>query len=1062
MKHFIQLTLLLLAMILPSTIVNAHDIEVNGIYYNLNGTEATVTYQGDDYWEADSYSGDITIPETITLNNKSYSVTAIGRFAFNGCKSLKSVIIPNSVRTIDKGAFRCCEELTSVSLPNTVTTLSPELFYGCSSLSDITIPNSVTTIDIYAFWGCTGLTSISIPNSVTSIGHWAFANCKGIQNVTLSNAINIINFRTFANCTSLTNIVLPETITEIKSEAFYGCEGLKNISIPNTVTTIGQSAFTGCRSLNSINLPNSLTSIDKRVFSHCSGLKSIDIPASVTAIGEGAFKDCGVLTNVTIPNSVTSIDPWAFCDCTGLESVTLSGSITKVPIYTFAGCTALKHVICQSTTPPEVDDLYSFDNTIYSTAVLNVPSSAISAYRMVAGWNKFESIEDMTSSVRGDVNLDNEVNVSDINAVINCILSTDNDMPTADVNQDGEVNISDINSVIDIILHPASNDWSLQVLRIGGSVSSFALNDMPKMTCFSDSLIITTPKQRISFKLNDIQKITYSKVGGKSLTCSGLNGHSDFNTIDHLIIHFKDEDFRTVYLENLNALSTSRKGGNNGQYDLLVDSRDGQSTYKIHEIDSITFGSTENVTSQTYQAISITHLQPVEILPIIGQVTVGDRNFYDHIKHLRIAEAVRIADMMWEHGAGNYSVEQYKRLMERLCNVMSEERPPDAFNDWEIIEIPGYITSTDNHAYMMCSIMNSLLKHNHFYAFLGTDDFIEAYITSRPDKVFIAAEAATPIRDNIDNIESSQLIAATSCFNAENVILFNCLGNIAVPIRRSAQQEVRNINSVRYFGKLDKYWNESWDTVHVRHGTAFAHGCNDKFLDNHIIASVGTDHDGFVNQTNAQSGSCFPIGFNNDVLFGGHIFIQDYSFLGTGESIYYGEDGKYATSPTSYSNASFASLCFQMKADVKNADELLDMLRATSLTDQMQYGDVIQPLHQINPAGFFQQYLMPLSLPVIVGEGPYVQLEKGFYKGVIFDIPGAEVNIDGVWVSAIATNQDRIKSQDPFTLEWRLNVPKLISMGYGNNSTITGHVIVVDDQFAGLNLEKEFKVKIVQ
>ena len=105
---------------------------------------------------------------------------------------------------------------------------------------------------------------------------------------------------------------------------------------------------------------------------------------------------------------------------------------------------------------------------------------------------------------------------------------------------------------------------------------------------------------------------------------------------------------------------------------------------------------------------------------------------------------------------------------------------------------------------------------------------------------------------------------------------------------------------------------------------------------------------------------------------------------------------------------------------------------------------------------------MPLSLPVTVGEGPYVQLEKGFYKGVIFDIPGAEVNIDGEWVSAIAANQNRIKSQDPFTLQWRLNVPKLISMGYGNNSTITGHVIVVDDQFAGLNLEKEFKVKIVQ
>ena len=150
-----------------------------------------------------------------------------------------------------------------------------------------------------------------------------------------------------------------------------------------------------------------------------------------------------------------------------------------------------------------------------------------------------------------------------------------------------------------------------------------------------------------------------------------------------------------------------------------------------------------------------------------------------------------------------------------------------------------------------------------------------------------------------------------------------------------------------------------------------------------------------------------------------------------------------------------------MKADVKNVDELLDMIRATTLTETVQRYDVVQPLHLINPAGFFQRYLMPQSLPETVGEGPHVQLEKGFYKGVIFDIPGAEANIDGEWVTANAANEDRIKAQDPFTLEWRLNVPKLISMGYGNNSTVTGRVIVVDDQFGGLNLQKEFTVRVV-
>ena len=57
--------------------------------------------------------------------------------------------------------------------------------------------------------------------------------------------------------------------------------------------------------------------------------------------------------------------------------------------------------------------------------------------------------------VKGDVNGDGEVNISDINAVIQAILTVDTSNEAADVNGDGEVNISDINAVIEVILSPA-------------------------------------------------------------------------------------------------------------------------------------------------------------------------------------------------------------------------------------------------------------------------------------------------------------------------------------------------------------------------------------------------------------------------------------------------------------------------------------------------------------------------------------------------------------------------------------------------------------------------------
>ena len=55
------------------------------------------------------------------------------------------------------------------------------------------------------------------------------------------------------------------------------------------------------------------------------------------------------------------------------------------------------------------------------------------------------------TAATGDVNSDGEVNISDVNALIDMILSEDSDA-AGDVNGDGEINISDVNALIDIIL----------------------------------------------------------------------------------------------------------------------------------------------------------------------------------------------------------------------------------------------------------------------------------------------------------------------------------------------------------------------------------------------------------------------------------------------------------------------------------------------------------------------------------------------------------------------------------------------------------------------------------
>ena len=113
MNRLIQLTLFLLVVMLPVT-AKAYDFEVNGIYYytsNITSINAIVTYQS---YNTSDYTGSVTIPETVTYNGTTYSVTSIGERAFSGCSGLTSVAIPGTVTSVGGKAFYNCSGLTDV------------------------------------------------------------------------------------------------------------------------------------------------------------------------------------------------------------------------------------------------------------------------------------------------------------------------------------------------------------------------------------------------------------------------------------------------------------------------------------------------------------------------------------------------------------------------------------------------------------------------------------------------------------------------------------------------------------------------------------------------------------------------------------------------------------------------------------------------------------------------------------------------------------------------------------------------------------------------------------
>ena len=94
------------------------------------------------------------------------------------------------------------------------------------------------------------------------------------------------------------------------------------------------------------------------------------------------------------------------------------------------------------------------------------------------------------------------------------------------------------------------------------------------------------------------------------------------------------------------------------------------------------------VKALVYTKVSISDMNPYDILLMygIGQIKEGELNLYDYIDNLRIAEAMRIREMMGKYGAGSFNPEEYLQLMSRLNYVMLREVPDsDKYNNFEWI-----------------------------------------------------------------------------------------------------------------------------------------------------------------------------------------------------------------------------------------------------------------------------------------------------------------------------------------------------------------------------------------
>ena len=358
----------------------------------------------------------------------------------------------NPAGTVPTMAFAGKQALTTVLLPKGGTGVGTAAFAACPKLTTVVAGDALTSIGDYAFSGCNALVSITLPASLSYVGQGAFSRCPALTTFTVSN------------------VGTPASSLDIADEAFLDCRALSKFTASN-VTTIGNSAFAGtamtdvnlmhCSKLHSIGdyafalsgtsraiMPTSLKKLGKGIFIYSDALDQVTLPKDVETVGDYAFAGNSKLVAVDL-GGAKEIGAYAFYDARSLQDITIPQRTTYIGTRAMAGTTSLMRVMSPSKEMAMLgDDVWEGVNQ--HDVLLYVPISAIDDYKSAQQWREFSVLGCV---LLGDVNADDVIDISDVNELLNIILTSDEGYPfQADANQDGIVDIADVNTIINFIL----------------------------------------------------------------------------------------------------------------------------------------------------------------------------------------------------------------------------------------------------------------------------------------------------------------------------------------------------------------------------------------------------------------------------------------------------------------------------------------------------------------------------------------------------------------------------------------------------------------------------------
>lgn len=388
--HLFRRLALVVGLVVQSTLLNASTL-INGLYYDLDTSSrtATVTYEtiGTDNYV--SLPASVKIPETVTCDGITFTVTKVADQAFANCTSLEEISIPGTVTEIGTTCtserylpFYKCTSLIKVKFEDGVQNISLGVFFSTSEpnssycskglfaycplqevyigrnifyvnydsyfsfekypeyygysafynqpmLAKVTFSSTVTEIPAYLFYKNVAITLTDLPK-VKTIGKSAFEGCSKLTTLNFGQDLMTVDDRAFYNCTNVTKLTFPDAITTIGDEAFYNCSSITEVTVGSKLQSIGASAFQKCGSFTAILLPDNFTTMGASAFEGCKKLTVAKLGNSLRAVPARAFKNCIALSEMTVPATSVSMGDQAFYNDSVLAVITMNDGLKTI------------------------------------------------------------------------------------------------------------------------------------------------------------------------------------------------------------------------------------------------------------------------------------------------------------------------------------------------------------------------------------------------------------------------------------------------------------------------------------------------------------------------------------------------------------------------------------------------------------------------------------------------------------------------------------------------------------------------------------------------------------